>query len=178
MTKPTEISSQFIMAHGQGNAEIRKDGGGVTLTCNHEAPILMTMSEEWKCEKYGEENSAAWWPSCEWCDHEHKDVAFPISTMAAVSRHGDDRIGIGKDGDPSSTLSKAHSHAVATTYSVRRLTPRECERLQGFPDDYTLINGAKDGNRYKALGNSMAVNVMAWIGQRIQSVDDILREKP
>ena len=61
---------------------------------------------------------------------------------------------------------------VRTHMAVRRLTPRECERLQGFPDDYTLINYRKktaaDGPRYKALGNSMAVNVMAWIGQRIQ----------
>lgn len=60
---------------------------------------------------------------------------------------------------------------------VRRLTPRECERLQGFPDDFTLIpvrgKPAADGPRYKALGNSMAVNVMAWIGQRIASVNAI-----
>jgi len=61
--------------------------------------------------------------------------------------------------------------------AVRRLTPRECERLQGFPDDYTLIPVGKresaDGPRYKALGNSMAVPVMAWIGQRIAIVDAI-----
>lgn len=60
--------------------------------------------------------------------------------------------------------------------AVRRLTPRECERLQGFPDDYTLINvrgkQAADGPRYKALGNSMAVPVMRWIGERIQAVDE------
>ena len=51
--------------------------------------------------------------------------------------------------------------------AVRRLTPRECERLQGFPDDYTLVpfrgKPAADGNRYKALGNSMAVPVMRWL---------------
>ena len=61
--------------------------------------------------------------------------------------------------------------------AVRRLTPRECERLQGFPDDYTLIpyrgKPAADGPRYKALGNSMAVPVMAWIGQRIQTVEAV-----
>ena len=51
--------------------------------------------------------------------------------------------------------------------AIRRLTPRECERLQGFPDDYTAIPNAADGPRYKALGNSMAVPVMAWIGKRI-----------
>jgi DNA (cytosine-5)-methyltransferase 1 len=53
---------------------------------------------------------------------------------------------------------------------VRRLTPRECERLQGFPDDYTRINDkTADGPRYKALGNSMAVPVIRWLGRRIQS---------
>jgi DNA (cytosine-5)-methyltransferase 1 len=61
---------------------------------------------------------------------------------------------------------------IATPMSVRRLTPRECERLQGFPDDYTLIpyrgKPAADGPRYKALGNSKAVPVVRWIGRRIQ----------
>jgi DNA (cytosine-5)-methyltransferase 1 len=64
--------------------------------------------------------------------------------------------------------------------SVRRLTPREYERLQGFPDDYTMISyrnkpaeNCPDGPRYKALGNSMAVPVMRWIGERIQHVEDI-----
>jgi DNA (cytosine-5)-methyltransferase 1 len=56
---------------------------------------------------------------------------------------------------------------VMQSTAVRRLTPRECERLQGFPDDYTAIPKAADGPRYKALGNSMAVPVMAWIGKRI-----------
>lgn len=69
---------------------------------------------------------------------------------------------------------------------IRRLTPRECERLQGFPDDWTLIphgrparqkipahavKSAADAKRYKAIGNSMAVNVMRWIGDRIAEVD-------
>ena len=110
--------------------------------------------------------------------------------------------GIGDPGDPTPTLSKTHSHAVAqpiafgvaekqdighclrsgasradkhesTTYvaqqmAVRRLTPTECERLQGFPDNYTNIKeNCPDGPRYKALGNSMAVPVMRWIGERI-----------
>lgn len=57
-------------------------------------------------------------------------------------------------------------------YGVRRLTPTECERLQGFPDGYTKIfHRTADGPRYKALGNSMAVPVMRWIGERIQKAD-------
>ena len=64
--------------------------------------------------------------------------------------------------------------------AVRRLTPRECERLQGFPDDHTLIpwrgKMASDGPRYKALGNSMAVPVMRWIGERISRLNSSIKE--
>jgi DNA (cytosine-5)-methyltransferase 1 len=64
---------------------------------------------------------------------------------------------------------------------VRRLTPRECERLQGFPDDYTAIpfrgKPAADSPRYKALGNSMAVNVMRWIGQRIAMCERVINDR-
>lgn len=78
-----------------------------------------------------------------------------------------------RNGSP--TGDSAEWCAVATPSAVRRLTPRECERLQGFPDDYTLIPWRKgmapDGPRYKALGNSMAVPVMAWIGRRIEAVE-------
>lgn len=66
----------------------------------------------------------------------------------------------------------------ANTMLVRRLTPLECERLQGFPDGHTLIGWkgkpaeeCPDGPRYKAIGNSMAVPVMRWIGERIAAVD-------
>lgn len=59
-------------------------------------------------------------------------------------------------------------------YIVRRLTPTECERLQGFPDGWTDLGGTPDTPRYKALGNSMAVPCMRWLGERIQEVDDIL----
>ena len=70
---------------------------------------------------------------------------------------------------------------VAQSWAVRRLTPRECERLQGFPDGYTAIpfrgKPAADGPRYKALGNSMAVNVMRWIGMRIQHVSNLATQE-
>jgi DNA (cytosine-5)-methyltransferase 1 len=67
---------------------------------------------------------------------------------------------------------------VAQRSAVRRLTPREAERLQGFPDDFTLVpyrgKPASDGPRYRAVGNSMAVPVMRWIGQRIQMANDLV----
>ena len=85
--------------------------------------------------------------------------------------------------DMSATLSTHNTQTPITggrekrSLTVRRLTPRECERLQGFPDDYTDIpyrnkEHAPDGARYKALGNSMAVPVMRWIGERIRMVEE------
>jgi len=69
------------------------------------------------------------------------------------------------------TLSTNQDQHLFTNMRVRRLTPIECERLQGFPDNYTNIPKASDGPRYKALGNSMAVPVMNWIGTRIQLLE-------
>jgi DNA (cytosine-5)-methyltransferase 1 len=101
-------------------------------------------------------------------------VAFPIDTQNMTEGHASGGLGFGQATDPSFTLTKGHSHAVATAMQVRRLTPVECERLQGFPDGYTNIPWRKkpasecpDGPRYKALGNSWAVPVVRWIGRRI-----------
>ena len=90
--------------------------------------------------------------------------------------HGGDAV---VDGTPTMRCGSnysAHLAAAIPNMAVRRLTPVECERLQGFPDNYTNIPWRKsaespDGPRYKALGNSMAVPVMAWIGRRIQEVE-------
>lgn len=73
------------------------------------------------------------------------------------------------------------TQGVLSSWRVRRLTPTECESLQGFPPNYTAIpyrgKQAADGPRYKALGNSMACNVMRWIGQRISIVDQIREDE-
>ena len=83
---------------------------------------------------------------------------------------------LGSD-DVAFTISTTQDQQIKQAMAVRRLTPKECERLQGFPDNYTDIKpkgkATPDGPRYKALGNSMAVPVMAWIGKRIQEVDAI-----
>jgi site-specific DNA-cytosine methylase len=191
----------------------------------------------------------------------HMHVAFPIDTQNMSPGHNSGGLGFGDKDDPSFTLTKGHSHAVAyaiqeravcenpkagpdgagfrdddaaytlearsvtqaVAYSimpmnsgkdfkaretdvaqplmaagpvggnqggdfvaasaVRRLTPVECERLQGFPDNFTLIpwrgkapEDCPDGPRYKALGNSMAVPVMRWIGERIMKVEGLLND--
>jgi len=88
------------------------------------------------------------------------------------------------DGDVAATLTQAcggtntSGPKLMQNMAVRRLTPIECERLQGFPDNHTNIpwrkkNESPDGPRYKAMGNSMAVPVMHWIGQQIQQVEEL-----
>ena len=76
--------------------------------------------------------------------------------------------GVGRDGDPAYTLSAQGAVQGVAAAGVRRLTPRECERLQGFPDDWTLLDGGSDSQRYKAIGNSVAVPVIRWIGERLR----------
>lgn len=70
---------------------------------------------------------------------------------------------------------------ISISGNVRRLTTLECERLQGFPDGWTDVphrgKPAPDGPRYKAIGNSMAVPVMRWIGNRIQMVEELMHDR-
>ena len=153
----------FVLAHGQGNAEIVKDGEP-SLTCNHEAPICFNSKQD--CVSSEDHTGALGFstPQAE---------AIAVRT-AQTSSNG---WGVNTDGQ-AYTVDQAQGQAVlAPQMTVRRLTPRECERLQGFPDDYTLITykgkPAADGSRYKALGNSMAVPVMRWIGERIKIMESI-----
>ena len=92
--------------------------------------------------------------------------------------------GTGEPGDPSYTLTNGATPGVTQNLTVRRLTPIECERLQGFPDDWTsekmelILEGNEwkatgkvvkqaDGPRYKAMGNAVTVNVAEWLGKQI-----------
>jgi len=106
-------------------------------------------------------------------------VAFKIGAGAQAGS-----IGLEEEVSPTLTSTDSgtqRSPGLLQHSAVRRLTPVECERLQGFPDNFTAIPWGKkiaedcpDGPRHKALGNSMAVPVMRWIGERIQMVDDLV----
>ena len=103
------------------------------------------------------------------CNHE-----APILAIQDVSCRDKKQNGKGwNDEGVAYSLDTTGSQGIAGA-TVRRLTPRECERLQGFPDDYTLVpfkgKLSADSHRYKALGNSMAVPVVRWLGERIQAV--------
>ena len=104
-------------------------------------------------------------------------VAFQ-PRFARNGRGAPDEIASALTGEAGRTGKGDSAQCVATGWAVRRLTPKEAERLQGFPDGYTDIpwrgkNNAPDGPRYKALGNSMACNCMRWIGRRIQLVSEL-----
>lgn len=100
-------------------------------------------------------------------------IALARNTIGRAPQNGGNGTGYDESG-VSYTLTKSDIHGVSVRNSVRRLTPVECERLQGFPDNHTLISwrgkdaaDCPDGPRYRAIGNSMAVPVMRWIGERI-----------
>ena len=108
------------------------------------------------------------------------EKAFTLSTVqdqqVAVLGGQHPNAAVGENISPTLTnaMGAGGGHVpIIGSMAVRRLTPVECERLQGFPDNYTNIkDNCPDGPRYKALGNSMAVPVMKWIGKRIQMVED------
>lgn len=103
-------------------------------------------------------------------------ICLDGSVIGRKPENGGNGIGCNDDG-VCYTLTATDRHAVQANNQIRRLTPVECERLQGFPDNHTRIpwrgkdaTDCPDGSRYKAIGNSMAVPVMRWIGNRIEEV--------
>ncbi|HID9741333.1 TPA: phage N-6-adenine-methyltransferase [Proteus mirabilis] len=107
---------------------------------------------------------------------QHPAIALAGNTIGRKPENGGNGNGY-NELDISYTLTQTDVHGVNINNIVRRLTPIECERLQGFPDNHTkvpfknkAIDDCPDGHRYRALGNSMAVPVMHWIGDRICNV--------
>lgn len=135
----------LCMASGQANAEVGEDVG-TTLSARQYKDPPITAVTRCGCDGGGKGALAS------------EDVSLTLSTRNEQSLF-----------DPND----------GPRYVVRRLMPVECERLQGFPDNWTQVpyrgraaGECQDGPRYKAIGNSMAVPVMKWIGQRMQEVDD------
>jgi len=109
------------------------------------------------------------------------DVSPPLRAMGHAALAFDARQSdVLQYGDMSGPLdTDGHTIGIQSAYAVRRLTPRECERLQGAPDDWTLVTyrgkPMADGPRYKMIGNSWAVPCVRWIGNRIAHVDMCLK---
>lgn len=110
-------------------------------------------------------------------------IAIQERAVSENASAGPDGKGWRDDGAAYTLEARAIPQAVSTNWRVRRLTPKECERLQAFDDNWTRIewrgkpaDQCPDGPRYKACGNSMAVNCMTWLGERIQAVENIIQE--
>lgn len=156
----------IVMAHGQAGAEVIA-GQCRTLTCNHEAPILFS------CKDYGADAGPIS-PTLRAMGHSGSHANAGGQVAIAFDARQSDVIQYGTKTGPLDT--NGFSFGIhQPRRAVRRLTPRECERLQGFPDDYTLITYRKkpaaDGPRYKSISNSIAIPDLRWIGQRILEHD-------
>lgn len=106
-------------------------------------------------------------------------IAIQAGALRENPSSGPDGIGV-QEGIAYTIEARAEVQAVQTQWAVRRLTPTECARLQGFPDDHCRIpwrgkpaEQCPDGPQYKAYGNSMSTNVMRWLGERIEMVEQI-----
>ena len=174
--------------HGGTDGSGNHAGKGHGLGIGHNADPMFTLTK-------GDKHAVAYRTAGDGAVYEEGDATAPLTTGTDKSANivaafkggqGSAAGGIGYDEQLAPTLSAADSGSNRTPtlmqgMQVRRLTPRECERLQGFPDDYTLIpvrnKPAADGPRYKALGNSMAVPVMACIGGRIDQVNQLIAQQ-
>jgi DNA (cytosine-5)-methyltransferase 1 len=108
-------------------------------------------------------------------DNTGDEELMPTLTQPSISG-GEHPAAVAHSLNGNSGRQQVESTYIPAKMAVRRLTPKECERLQGFPDGWTAITyrgkPAADGPRYRAIGNSMAVTVMNWLGKRIQMVED------
>ena len=161
-----------LRAHGSHSGD--KGDGSINTTM-----VATLMRQREGCDGGGKGPLLSHDQSLTLAANANDQVLFQPTVLA----HGQGNAERVSDGSPSLTCN--HEAPIgflpsSNGVSVRRLTPRECERLQGFKDDFTQIpwrgkpaGQCPDGPRYKALGNSMAVPVMRWIGERIQQVENI-----
>lgn len=164
-----------------GNVINRKPENGGNGVGADESDVMYTLTKtDQHAIAFGWQNSAQQGASA---SASHTPTLDKSKVPAVMAMHETGQ-GFWQSGDVSGTLRaegenrpSRPSNVVSQSMQVRRLTPTECERLQGFPDGYTQVpyrnKPAADGPRYKALGNSMAVPVMRWIGERIKQVDKL-----
>lgn len=164
-----DFETETFVVHGTQDPDVRRDQAHTLGRNNGMENALLAFS----CKDHGADAGSIS-PSEDGTGREQ-----PIISVALRGREGGATAELGDD--VAGTLRACSGggdkpHALVAS-AVRRLTPTECERLQGFPDGYTLVpyrnKEAADGNRYKALGNSMAVPVMKWIGERIQRATSV-----
>lgn len=164
--EPSEMASLRAASGGSSNSYVAFSAKDYGADVNEIAPTLRGMGHKSSHANGGGQLAVA--IRLHGADGTTSTASFTETSSSLCSR---------APGGVENSTTTAVMHGMA----VRRLTPRECERLQGFPDDYALVEYrgrlAADGPRYRALGNSMAVPVMRWIGQRIAAVHEIVSQR-
>ncbi|MEL6707625.1 MAG: DNA cytosine methyltransferase [Pseudomonadota bacterium] len=166
---------------GPDGAGFRDDGQAYTLEAR-----ATTQAIAFSAKDYGADAMSELSPTLRAGGHANSHANAGVMPAVAFDMRGREG-GAQFEGPHDSANIRASSGGSSRSYiaasAVRRLTPRECERLQGFPDDYSQIEwrnkapaDCPDGRRYKALGNSMAVPVMRWIGERIDMCEGIVAD--
>ena len=152
------INQTLVMSSGQANAEIMSERR-TALTGLHEQPMVFDAAQITN-KLHGSKPS---------------EISQPLNTLGRMSvwemSHADEAVR--ESGDISPTLQKRMGTGgnQVPLVGIRRLTPTECCRLQGFPDDWN--DNVSDSQRYKQMGNAVTVNVIEWIGKRIMMVDSL-----
>jgi DNA (cytosine-5)-methyltransferase 1 len=181
------------VAYGIRTANTSSNGWGIQEECTHTLDCAQGVAVAFSAKDYGgDAGSIA--PTLRAMGHgdSHANgggqvaVAFAIQAGALRTNPASGPDGVGVQADHAYTLeARAEVQAVQSAMQVRRLTPTECEKLQGFEPGYTAIpwrgkpaSECPDGPRYKSLGNSWAVPVARWIGERIEAVEAILDAQP
>ena len=155
------INQTLVMSSGQANAEITNNQRPA-LTGLHEQPIV-ALNDQGGSQMSVTENVSATLRSQE---HGHQPIVASTFTIRTGKAGG----GKGYLGVDDGSMTLGGQPQWVASESVRRLTPTECERLQGFPDGWT--DGQADSHRYKQMGNAVTVNVAEWIGKRIVGVNN------
>ena len=193
-----------VMQSGQANAVISDDDKIGALNCDHEQPIIVfsckdsgadataELSPTLRSMGHDESHSngggqlavvvkGVCYSNDSRCDNANEDLSPPVKSGDPPAVAFQTRIARNGRGQPEEIAPALGADAlgasrpcVAATSGVRRLTPRECERLQGFPDDWTRFDATgkelSDSPRYRMLGNAVSVPVAEWIGRQIVRV--------
>ena len=175
------------IGNGQaGELGCANDSVAQTLHCMHDQQAILCYENHAQDSRNGEPAVCQYGEIAGALTARHDSSPCPDRGMNVIAiaenvigrQAGNGGNGIGAQEKLAYTLNASGVMGVANNYAVRRLTSRECERLMGFPDDWTRIpwrgkpaEECPDSPRYKACGNSMCVNVMRWIGMRIELVE-------
>jgi site-specific DNA-cytosine methylase len=180
----SETDDESWVEGQQSNTLNNFDVGDTRTTHAVVEPSAISFQPGNLCRQAGADPSTTTFPTlkCDACD-QAPHVAHPIAIQGTIIGRSENSgpQGVGAtEGGPMFTLTKTDVHGVAMQpMAVRRLTPNECLRLQGFPDNHTNIpwkgkpeGQAPDGPQYKCAGNSFAVPVVRWIGEQIARVEN------